>query len=128
MKMNVDDSYIQLEDLPDEILILILKNLNNADVLYSLINVNKRLNQIARDLTFTTHITLMKSSLSDTMVNRFCLQILPQVCNTIKCLSLETMTMERLLLAAEYPNLDQLDIFIVNQVIDINLFTGKIRE
>jgi hypothetical protein len=35
-------SRIQLNDLPDEILMIIFKKLANADVLYSLSGVNKR--------------------------------------------------------------------------------------
>jgi hypothetical protein len=37
-------SLVQLNDLPDEILMIILKKLDNDQVLYSLIGVNKRLN------------------------------------------------------------------------------------
>ncbi len=41
-------SLIQLNDLPDEILLIIFKKLNNIELLYSLINVNKRVKKIVR--------------------------------------------------------------------------------
>ncbi|CAF3198085.1 unnamed protein product [Rotaria sp. Silwood2] len=47
----------QLNDLPDEI---ILKNLWNVEVLYSLIGINNRFNTIAHDSTFTSRLTLMQ--------------------------------------------------------------------
>ncbi len=45
-------SFIQLNDLPDEILMIILKKLNNLEVLYSLIGVNKRLTKMVHDPNF----------------------------------------------------------------------------
>jgi hypothetical protein len=128
-------SRVQLLNLPDEILMIIFKKLDNVEMLYSLMNVNTRLDQIVCDPIFTTQITLMKqnssidltSPLSDVVLNRFCVQILPQIHQKISSLSLETLSMERILLAAtNYPNLRQLDIFIMNKDIDMHLFTSKI--
>ncbi|CAF3743704.1 unnamed protein product [Rotaria socialis] len=119
--------------LPDEILMIILSNLHNMDVLYSLIGVNNRLDQIARDPYFTTQLALIKynssrvltSSLSDLVLHRFCLHILPQICYKVKWFKLETLSMERILLAANYPNLNRLDILIMDQETDINLFNNE---
>ncbi|CAF3286006.1 unnamed protein product, partial [Rotaria sp. Silwood2] len=44
---------VELNDLPDEILLMILKKLNSISLLYSLIGVNKRLDTIVRDPIFT---------------------------------------------------------------------------
>jgi hypothetical protein len=52
-------STYELCDLPDEILMIILKQLNNAEALYCLIGVNKRLNQILHDQIFTSDLSLM---------------------------------------------------------------------
>jgi hypothetical protein len=52
-------SCVQLINFPDEILMIIFKKLGNIEVLYSLININMRLNQILSDPVFTTQITLM---------------------------------------------------------------------
>ncbi|CAF5216542.1 unnamed protein product, partial [Rotaria magnacalcarata] len=61
-------SLIQLNDLPDEILMIILKKLDNDEVFYSLIGVNKRLNTLVHDTIFTSHLTLMKY-FSDDSIN-----------------------------------------------------------
>ncbi|CAF5001026.1 unnamed protein product, partial [Rotaria sp. Silwood1] len=116
----MEHSIVQLMDLPDELIMIILNKLDNSEVLYSIMDVNTRLNQIVHDPTFTTKITLTKSAdlttaLPDIMLDRFCLQILPKIHHNIKWLNLESSSMERILLAANYPNLHQLDIFINDQ-------------
>ena len=80
------DSSTELNDLPDEILIIILKKLFNTDVLYSLIDINERFNTIVHDPIFTSHLTLTKCfsdnsnyPLPDPILDRFCLQILPSI-------------------------------------------------
>jgi len=127
-------SPVELMDLPEEILMIVFKKLNNDELLYSLMSINMRLDQIIRDTIFTNQISLIKynslpdltSALSDIVLNRFYSQILPQIHHKIKWLSLETLSMERILLAADYPNLRQLDIFLMNEETDMDLFTGKI--
>ena len=52
-------SSVELNDLPDEILMIILKKLYNVQVLYSLIGVNKRLDTIVNDSIFTNNLTLL---------------------------------------------------------------------
>ncbi|CAF3894576.1 unnamed protein product [Rotaria magnacalcarata] len=123
-------STIQLGDLPDEILMLILKNMCQVDVLYSLIDVNQRLTTIVHDPIFTNHLTLLKHlsdgsicSLTDSMLNQFCSQILPKINHKIKCLHLESSSMERILLATNYPSLDGLSL-CENALTD--LFKNKI--
>ncbi|CAF4313128.1 unnamed protein product, partial [Rotaria sordida] len=104
-------SSIQLNDLPDEIIFIILKKLNKLDVLYSLMDVNKRLNNIVHDPTFTNGLTLFNNlscdcicPLPDLMLDRFCSQILPKIGHKIKWLDLEPFSMERIL-STNYPNL-----------------------
>jgi len=114
MKINMGYSFIQLNDLPDEILMIILKKLNNLEVLYSLIGVTKRLNKIVHDPIFTHYLTLMSWAsnnfvypLSNPVLGEFCLRILPKIHYQIKSLYLESLSMERIL-ATNYPNLSQL--------------------
>jgi hypothetical protein len=52
----MNDLLVQLDDLPDEILMYIFKKLYNDEVLYSLMDVNQRLNRILHDRIFTRHI------------------------------------------------------------------------
>jgi hypothetical protein len=129
-------SFVQLMDLSNEILIIIFKKLSNHELLYSLNNINMRLDQIISDPIFTNDISLIKynslsnrsSALPDIVLDRFCFQILPEICHKIKCFTLETSSIERILLAAEYCNLHQLTIYCMNEEIDMQLFTGKIFD
>jgi hypothetical protein len=50
--MNMEYSCVQLNDLPDEILMIIFTKLANAEVLCSLLGVNKRLNKIAHGYVY----------------------------------------------------------------------------
>ena len=54
-------SPIQLNDISDEILIS-FKKLPNAQVLYSLSGVHKRLNKIVHDSIFTNDLSLVMST------------------------------------------------------------------
>lgn len=124
---------IQLNDLPDEILIIILKKLANMEVLYSLLNVNRRLDNIAHDSVLTNYLTLLLStsdgfvySLHDSILDRFCLHILPKIHEKIKWLYLESLSMERILRATNYPNLYGISIYNIQAEAVIDLITGKI--
>lgn len=121
-----------LTSLADEILLLILNKLTKIEVLYSLIGVNIRLNKIASDRIFTEHLTLMKRSTNDiisaidnSIVDRFCYEILPQIHHRIKWLNVEPVCIERILLAADYPNLYRLSLFNIDYEIVMRLFDGK---
>jgi len=129
----MEDSCVQLNNLPDEILLIIFKNLSNINLLYSLIGVNKRLNRIVHDSIFTSSLTLFDhlsydhiSSLPDSMLGRFSLQILPEIHHKIKWLDVEATSMKRILLSANYPNLFGLRIYNIESENDIHLFQGKI--
>ncbi|CAF1005573.1 unnamed protein product [Rotaria magnacalcarata] len=136
-------SLIQLNDLPDEILMIILKKLDNNEVFYSLIGVNKRLNTLVHDTIFTSHLTLMKyfsddsiNPLSDTILDRFYSQILPAIRHQIQWLDVESSSMERILLSTNYANLYRLGLYnleierakhlFTNSTILTDLFKNKI--
>ncbi|CAF4580535.1 unnamed protein product [Rotaria sp. Silwood2] len=127
-------SCVGLNDLPDEILMIIFKKLNNFDVLYSLHGVNQRLNKLIQDSIFTNRLTFVKCFLynfidlisSDMILNRFCLQILPEICHKIKRLDLESSSMKYVLRAAHYPNLYCLGLYNINEESARCLFTDEI--
>jgi hypothetical protein len=130
--MNMNHLCIQLTDIPDEILLLILNKLINIEVLYSLIGVNIRLDKIASDPVFTEHLTLMTrssngviKSLDVSILDRFCSNILPRIHCKIKWLNLEPLCMERILLAADYPNLHGLSLFNIERETTVRLLGGK---
>ena len=103
-------SNVHLLDLPDEILLIILNKLNNIDVLYSLLDINNgRLNILAQENTFTNILKFV--SIDDTsIIDRFCIDILPRIHHNVKCFIFDPIFMERILLATGYPNLTELEI------------------
>lgn len=129
----MEHSSIQLTDMPDEILMIILKKLYNIEILYSLIGVNKRLHKVVHDSIFTHALTLLDyrldgsiCSLPNPMLNRFCLQILPKIHHKIEELNLESSSMTCILLATNYPNLHKLSLYGIDMERAKYLFTGKI--
>ncbi|CAF3173654.1 unnamed protein product [Rotaria sp. Silwood2] len=123
---------IQLFDLPNEILLIILKKLDNVDVLYSLFCINKRLNFLTENYQFTNSLKLVSisspdnvSSFADRVLDRFCKQILPKIDHNIKSLVLEPLSMGKILFAANYPNFSELKIFNFNKSIVSCYFTDE---
>ena len=118
-------SNVHLLDLPDEILLIILKKLNNIDVLYSLLDINNgRLNILAQENTFTNILKFVSID-NISLIDRFCIDILPRIHHNVKCFIFEPVFMERILLATDYPNLTELKIFHFQQKIALNYFTSK---
>jgi hypothetical protein len=133
VKMSMCQSNISLLDLPHEILLIIFKRLDNIDVLYSLLDVdNQRLNPIVQDKTFTNTLNFTLTTLTDDILSlappildRFCINILPKIGHNIKSLVLESKSIERILHAADYPNLTELKLFNFKDKIASYYFTGK---
>ncbi|CAF5186028.1 unnamed protein product, partial [Rotaria magnacalcarata] len=114
----MENSCNQFNELPDEILMIIFKKLYNIDILYSLLGVNKRLNKIVKDFVFTSCLTLttclnndLHYFLNNSMLDRFCFQILPQIHDKVKWINVESSSMKRILLSTNYPNLNGLGLY-----------------
>ncbi len=126
-------SCVELNDLPDELLMIIFEQMNNVEVLYSLFGINERLDLILQDPIFTNRLNFLKWSRkrflnifsSDVILDRFCLQILPSVREKIQWLDLESSSMKQILCAADYPNLYGLGLFNIEEELVKSLFTGK---
>ena len=116
-------SCVELIDLPDELLMIIFQKLNSVDVLYSLLNINRRLNRIVRDPIFTSCLILLKRIAndvidvfpSDAIRDRFCREILPEIRHQIQSLSVESSSMKDVLRAADYSHLQTLGLFNVDE-------------
>ena len=129
----MNQSHISLLDLPYEILVIILKKLDNIDALYSLLGIdNHRLNMIVRGNMFTKNINFVLPTstdnvlpIADSVLDRFCFNILPKIHHNVKSFTLESGSMERILLAADFPNLTELKLFNFNQRLISHHFTGK---
>ncbi|CAF1313478.1 unnamed protein product [Rotaria sp. Silwood1] len=90
-------------------LLTILMKLNNVDVLYSVIGVNKKLDQLARDITFTRSIDLVKilsnkksKSKTKSILDRFCFDIIPRIQHNIESLTLDRLSIGRVLCIGNY--------------------------
>ncbi|CAF1644497.1 unnamed protein product [Rotaria socialis] len=129
----MNDLLVQLDDLPDEILMYIFKKFYNDELLYSLMDVNQRLNRILHDRIFTRHLCLLKYCridnstipLQDSILDRFCLKILPKIGHQIETLSLERTSIERVLRATNYPNLNNLVLCDIDFKLAESLFAEK---
>jgi hypothetical protein len=59
------------------------------------------------------------------VLDRFCLRILPQIHDKIKWLNLESLSMERILLATDYPTLCGLGLYNIDKETAMRLFRGN---
>jgi hypothetical protein len=89
-----------------------MKKLGSMDVLYSLLGVNKRFDQMARSIDNTKCIDFVIASpniLSRTprhfKLDRFLDEILPQIHDNVVEFRLDSFSMKHVLLACKYPNL-----------------------
>ncbi|CAF0953736.1 unnamed protein product [Adineta steineri] len=129
----MNNSTVQLLDLPDEMLIQILNKLNNVDVLYSVLGVNKRLNRLACDPIFTNYLDLTtkiskydeRCSMSNVRLDQFCSFILLKIHHNIECLVLESSSMERILLTCDYPKLNKLILYSIKPELFLNYLSSK---
>ena len=127
-------SSVHLFDLPDEMLLYIVKRLDNVNVLYSLFGIDDgRLDRIIREKTFSHHLNftsiLHHNATIDSILDRFRQNILPHIHFNIRSLTVEPSHMERILLASPYPNLTELKILdFQRDSAALSYFTGENRD
>ncbi|UJR07122.1 hypothetical protein I4U23_011410 [Adineta vaga] len=89
---------INLVDLPVEILYCIFYKLDNIDVLYSFFGINnQRLESIVENEIFSNILDITTISNDTTMFNRFSTFILPQICSNVKCLIVDSLSIEHII-------------------------------
>ena len=122
---------MELNDLPDEIILLILKDLNNLEVLYAFHDVNQRFKRITSDPIFTSHLNFiewscnkMTNKFSSNLIDQFSSRILPKICKRIKRFNLESSFFRHILSASKYPSLCGLGLYNVDEETINFLFTG----
>ena len=116
---------VELLDLPDELLLIILKKLDNIDVLYSLVDINNnRLDVLAQDKLFTSNLNLVLTD--EKIFDRICIDILPRIDHSVKRLILESSSIKRVLLAGNYFNLTNLKLFKFGQNIALQYFKNEL--
>ncbi|CAF3926987.1 unnamed protein product [Rotaria sordida] len=106
--MNIsNNNYLNIFDLPNEILFIIINKLNIVDVFYSLVDVNERFAQLILDRLYIQNfdITVMTMnsfydrtfSVHEQVLSRICENILPKIHDQIKKLAIEQHSIERIL-------------------------------
>ncbi|CAF1564201.1 unnamed protein product, partial [Rotaria sordida] len=101
------------------------------DVLYSLLDIeNQQLNMIVKDQKFATSLNFVLTMITnnvllidDCKLDRFCINTSSKIALNIKSLIVESESMERILLAADYPNLVVLKFFNFNNKTASKYFT-----
>ena len=131
----MNQSNVQLLDLPNEILFFILGKLKNIDVLYSFFNTdNQRLQEIVQEPMYTSIFNFTSQSqltreicpMPELVLDRFCTDILPRIHQNVKSLSVECSSFERILHVAVYPNLTELKLFNFSNEIFSDYLMSKI--
>jgi hypothetical protein len=120
-------------NLPDEMLCTILKNLNMVDIFYSLVDVNERFDQLTLHPLYTHHLNFViepfiqhySCSVDDQVLDQICRKVLPQICNDIYQLTVEPLSLERVLSSANYPHLHSLSLVNFPSEILLSQLTGK---
>jgi hypothetical protein len=130
----MNQAVVYFLDLPNEMLLKILKQLDNINVLYSCMGTfNERFDTLLQDNVFTNTLNFIRRSSTDTAISslpgsvldRFCLEILPKINHNVKHLILNTVSMECILLAVNYPNLISLKLFHLGEKITLDYYTSK---
>ena len=111
-----------MNDLPNEMILDIIDKMNKIDVLYSLVDVNERFNQLIFNPLYINELDLTQKGFLDCVfpleskiLERICKRILPRIHNKITKLIIEPFSMERIFHAGEYSQLSSLSLFYFKQ-------------
>ncbi len=114
---NSNKNHLNLLDLPDEVLLVILKKLNMVGVFYSLADVNQRFNRLVLDSSYIRDLDMTINSVYDQasidtqeVLSSICQKILPCIHHQVHKLTVEECSMKQILLAVNYPQLYSLSL------------------
>jgi hypothetical protein len=130
------NNYLNILDIPDEILFLIFEKVNTVDVFSSLVGVNQRFDRLAFDSLYIRHLNMTtitnfnsfydQTSLMDQEVlSRICRKILSRISSQVHKLTVEEYSMKEILLAGSYPQLYSLSLINFQEEILYQFLTGK---
>ena len=126
---------LNLLDLPNEMLLLIMKQLNMVDVLYSLVDVTQRLDQLVLNSisTRTLDLTCLETeffpnraySIDDHVLERLCKDVLPRINHQINELIIDQHSIKRVLHARDYRQLVSLSLIDIDETFFFDFFESK---
>jgi hypothetical protein len=129
----IDSNAIEMNllDLPDEILLFILKKLNVVDALFRQSGLHSRLDQLLFDRVYVRVLdfTIKSwddsiSSMNDLVINQVCEKILPHINDKIIKLTLKPNAIERVLRVVDYPKVSSLSLMNFSEKALIQHLTG----
>ena len=122
----------ELNDLPDELLLIILKRLSPIERLYSFAGVSHRFDALVASPSNTSGLELYDEPektkiqpLSEARLDRFCSTILPRIQHNIEALALHSSSVERILSACPYPIIHKLSIWFQDADVVLRCLEGK---
>ena len=108
----VINNNINILHLPDEMLLAIFNKLYMIDVFYSLVDVNHRFDRLALDSLYVHHLDFVikplfdrNSPVDNQLLDRIYTKILPRIHHKANKLTVEPLSIERILGAVHYPQL-----------------------
>ncbi|CAF3650892.1 unnamed protein product [Rotaria sp. Silwood1] len=133
--MNIaNNNDLNIFDLPNEILLMICKKLNMVDVLYSLVDVNERFDQLILDHLYIRHLNMttmtIKSafdrifSINNQVLSRICENIFPRIHDQVNQLTVDSHSIDRLL-TFNYPQLYSLSLVDFQENILLQYLKGN---
>jgi hypothetical protein len=130
---KLNNNNLNMLDLPDEVLFIILKKLNQIDVLYSLVYVNHRFHRLALDSLYICNLDMTNiNSLYDQTfsidtqgLSRFSEKIVPRIHHQVRTLAVEQYSIKQIL-TANYPQLYSLSLINFQEEILYQYLTGII--
>jgi hypothetical protein len=108
---------INILDLPDEMLLIILSKLDMVDVFYSIVDLNKRFNQLVLDPLYIHHLDLtVKTSLDhnspvdNQVLDQIRTKVLPRIHDKVNKITVTSPSMEFIFNTVDYPQLHSLSL------------------
>ncbi len=129
------NTYLNILDLPNEILLIIFNKLKQVDVLYSLVDVTQRFDRLVLDPLYIRNLDMtsmtMKSyydpiySIDHQVLSRICKNVLRRIHHQVNELIVEQYSMEHILHTINFPQLKLLSLVDFQEEVLLNSLIGK---
>ena len=135
--MNISkNTYLNILDLPNEILLIIFNKLKQVDVLYSLVDVTQRFDRLVLDPLYIRNLDIISMTIKSyydpiysidyQVLSRICKNVLRRIHHQINELIVEQYSMEHILHMINYPQLNSLSLVDFQDEVLLNSLIGKL--